>query len=178
VAARTSSDRPARQRRRLLVAVTFRTIATIALVVAIYYLVPLDHRADTVTGAKFAIAAIALAVIVAWQIRRIIESKRPVARAVEAIAFTVPLYILLFAATYFLLARAHTTAFGASLTRTDAMYFSTTVFTTVGFGDITAKTETARVVVTVQMMLDLVFLGLVIRLITDAAKRGRQSHTQ
>ena len=54
------------------------------------------------------------------------------------------------------------------LSRTDAMYFSTTVFTTVGFGDITAKSEVARLVVTVQMWLDLVFLGLVLRVVTQA----------
>jgi hypothetical protein len=39
---------------------------------------------------------------------------------------------------------------GRLLTRTDALYFTVTVFSTVGFGDITAKTETARLVVTGQ----------------------------
>jgi voltage-gated potassium channel len=57
----------------------------------------------------------------------------------------------------------------------DAMYFSATVFTTVGFGDITAKSETARVLVTCQMMLDLVVIGLVVRLVLNAIKVG-QSH--
>ncbi len=54
------------------------------------------------------------------------------------------------------------------------MYFSSTVFTTVGFGDITAKTEAARLVVTVQMWLDLVFLGLVVRLVVNAVKFNQQ----
>ena len=53
------------------------------------------------------------------------------------------------------------------------MYFSTTVFTTVGFGDITAKSEVARLVVTVQMWLDLVFLGLVLRVVTQAVQHSR-----
>ena len=48
------------------------------------------------------------------------------------------------------------------------MYFSSTVFTTVGFGDITAKSEAARLVVTVQMWLDLVLVGLVLRVVTQA----------
>jgi hypothetical protein len=39
------------------------------------------------------------------------------------------------------------------------MYFSVTVFTTVGFGDITAKSETARIVLIVQMLADLALLG-------------------
>ena len=55
------------------------------------------------------------------------------------------------------------------------MYFSATVFTTVGFGDITAKGQGARVLVTIQMMLDLVVVGLVVRLVVTAAiKIGRQ----
>ena len=60
------------------------------------------------------------------------------------------------------------------MTRTDAMYFSTTIFTTVGFGDITAKSQAARVVVTLQMFLDLVILGLVARLVVNAVSIGKQ----
>ena len=67
----------------------------------------------------------------------------------------VPLYLLLFASTYFLMERASAANFTQPLTRTDALYFSVTVFTTVGFGDITAKSETARVVLIIQMLADL-----------------------
>ena len=54
------------------------------------------------------------------------------------------------------------------------LYFSTTVFTTVGFGDITAKSEAARLVVTAQMWVDLAFLGLVVRTVTQAIKFNQQ----
>ncbi len=54
------------------------------------------------------------------------------------------------------------------------MYFSTTVFTTVGFGDFTAKSESARLVVTAQMWLDFVFLGLVLRVVAQAVKDSQQ----
>ena len=82
--------------------------------------------------------------------------------------------MLLFATTYFVMAHSNPHAFGVPLSRTDAMYFSSTVFTTVGFGDITAKSEAARLVVTVQMWLDLAFLGLVLRVVTEAIKYSRQ----
>ena len=72
------------------------------------------------------------------------------------------------------MARGNHTTFGGPLSRTDAMYFSSTIFTTVGFGDITAKSEAARVVVTLQMWLDLVFLGLVVRLVVNAVKFSQQ----
>ena len=44
------------------------------------------------------------------------------------------------------------------------------MFSTVGFGDITAKTEAARLVVTGQMITDLVVVG--IRIILGAVTRG------
>ena len=62
-----------------------------------------------------------------------------------------------------------------SLTRTDALYFTVTVFTTVGFGDITATTQAARLIVTVQMILDLGVLGLGIRVFLGAVQRGARS---
>jgi Ion channel len=71
----------------------------------------------------------------------------------------IPLYLLLFASTYFLMERASAANFTQSLTRTDALYFSVTVFTTVGFGDIAARSETARVLLIIQMLADLALLG-------------------
>ena len=153
-----------------------RTLLTIALILVIYYLVPFDHGMNDATAAGLVLGAVALAAIVVFQIWAIGRSKYPTMRAVEALAFTIPLYILLFASTYYLMARAQLTSFGVHLSRTDAMYFSSTIFTTVGFGDITAKSETARGVVTLQMMLDLVALGLVVRLVLNAIKLGQQRH--
>ena len=48
-----------------------------------------------------------------------------------------------------------------------------TIFSTVGFGDITAKTEGARLLVTAQMMLDLIILGFGVRIIANVVQRGR-----
>jgi hypothetical protein len=42
----------------------------------------------------------------------------------------------------------------------------------VGFGDITPKTDLARLVTTVQMLADLAVVAVVIRLILGAATRG------
>ena len=92
----------------------------------------------------------------------------------EALAFTIPVYVLTFATTYLTMERTAASNFTESLTRTDALYFSMTTFATVGYGDIAAKSEVARLVVTVQMSLDLVFLGLVVRLFLNAVKRSHQ----
>ncbi len=51
-----------------------------------------------------------------------------------------------------------------------ALYFTISVFSTVGFGDIVPRSDTARVIVSAQMILDLALLGAVVRLIFNAAR--------
>jgi len=177
----TAEDRPfdslPRSRRRRVVAVAaLRTAATVALVVAIYFLVPMDRSLDPGTVIGLVLGILAFFAIVGWQVWKITRSDYPTVRAVEALALVIPLYVLLFATVYYLMNHANGATFGSPLSRVDAMYFSATVFTTVGFGDITAKTEAARVIVTIQMMLDLVIIGLVVRLIINAIKVGQRRH--
>ena len=64
-------------------------------------------------------------------------------------------------------------AFTEALSRSDALYFTITVFATVGFGDISAQDEVARLVVSSQMLLDLIVLGLGIQVILGAVERGQ-----
>jgi len=49
-----------------------------------------------------------------------------------------------------------------------------TIFATVGFGDISAVSQAARVAVMFQMLLDLVILGVGINAFVSAARVGRQ----
>jgi hypothetical protein len=53
-----------------------------------------------------------------------------------------------------------------------ALYFTVTVFSTVGFGDITPKTDLAQLVTTVQMLADLAVIAIVVRLILGVANRS------
>lgn len=74
------------------------------------------------------------------------------------------------------MARASPASFSHHLTRTDSLYFTVTTFSTVGFGDITATSQAASLVVTAQMILDLLALGLGIRVFIEAVQRARQAH--
>jgi len=167
-------DLPARQRRRLVLAGVLRTLVTVAVLVALYFALPLDHGTDAATVAALVIGLLVVVAIVYVQIRSIIKSQHADIRAVESLAFTVSIYILLFATTYYLIGRSMPPVFTEPLTRTDSLYFSVTVFTTVGFGDITAKSEGARLLVTSQMVLDVVLVGLAVRLVVQAVRRSQQ----
>jgi voltage-gated potassium channel len=75
-----------------------------------------------------------------------------------------------FASAYLLLADNQAGAFSEPLDKTDALYFTVTVFSTVGFGDITPRGELARVVTMVQMLGDLLVLGLIVRVMLLAVR--------
>ena len=121
-----------------------------------------------------AIGLVVLLAANAWKVWAIIGARYRAVRAVEALAAVVPLFLLLFAAAYYPMARASPVSFSQYLTRTDALYFTITIFSTVGFGDITAVSESARLVVVCQMILDLLILGLGIRVVVGAVHLGRQ----
>jgi hypothetical protein len=163
------------ERRRRLALTLVRSSAVTAVLVAAYYLSPLDRLADVPLGISLAVGLLALVAVAAYQVRSIIRSRHPALRAVEALAVTAPLFLLLFAAGYFLMAEADGSNFNVhTLTRTDSLYFTVTIFATVGFGDINPTSQAARVLVMVQMILDLIVLGLGIRVFTTAVQSGRQ----
>jgi hypothetical protein len=174
----TGVDEPTpRDVRRAVVRALFRAAVTAALLIALYYVVPMKSAMDTKAVVGLILALLALAAIIVWRVRDITRSEHPGLRAIQTLAIVVPLFILAFAATYYLAERANGSNFSEPLTRSGALYFSVTVFSTVGFGDITAKTDGARLVVTAQMFLDLLLLGFGARVFVGAVKLGRQRHS-
>ena len=161
---------PPAKRRRLVLRASLRALATTIVLVVLYYELPLDSVSDAWAVTRLVFGLVALAGIVAWQVRRIIGSEFPRLRVIEALFVAVPFYVLTFAATYFVIATSGAGNFAAPLSRTDALYFTVTVLSTVGFGDITPESEFARVVVTVQMIANLVLIGVGLRTLLSAAQ--------
>ena len=159
---------------RRVVATLLRALGSTVGLVAIYYLLPLDRTSIPLAVGMLAVGLLALAGLVAFQVRSILRATFPALRAVGALATSVPLFLLLFAGTYYVMGGISEANFSEPLTRTDALYFTVTVFATVGFGDIVATTEGARVVVMGQMVAGIVIIGLGARIIVDAVKRGQQ----
>jgi voltage-gated potassium channel len=81
--------------------------------------------------------------------------------------------IAFFSIVYLVLARTGTTEIVGLRTKIDALYFTVTVLTSVGFGDIHAVGQTARVVVTIQMVFDVLFVAAAVTALRRSHARRR-----
>ena len=156
--------------RRQVVRSLARSAVASVLLVAAYYLVPLDATEGPLVWLVVGLAAVA--VVIAWQLRAIVNAEYPRLRAIGALATGLPLLLVVFAMTYVIQARGDPGAFNEPLDRTAALYFTVTVFATVGFGDIVPVTTAARVATMLQMLLDLVAVGVLAKVILGAVDVG------
>jgi voltage-gated potassium channel len=167
----------ARVRFRRVFTTLLRALASTIALLAIYFLLPLDRTSVAEAVAILGVGLLGLVGLIIFQVKSIIRSSSPALRGVGALATSAPLFLLLFAATYFVMENLVPGSFTQPMTRTDALYFTVTVFATVGFGDITAKSEVARALVTGQMVAGIIVVGVGARIIVDAIKHGREQGT-
>lgn len=162
---------PARERRKVLArAVGGVLVMDLGLLLA-YALIPFQDFTGLGPSTIFlGIIAVFVAVVV-WQLRAISRSRFPGVRAAAATAFAIPTYWLLWSLAYLALSQTTPDSFTEPMNRVDALYFTVTVFATVGFGDISAQSSLARVAVTGQMILNLLVIGVVVKLLLGTAQR-------
>ncbi|HEY1295272.1 MAG TPA: ion channel [Chloroflexota bacterium] len=167
---RSIRDVSPRDRRRVLVATVARLIASTAILLAVYALLPIEGITTPDTVGRLVIVLIALPLVFAWQIHAIKSAKYPDLRATEAVIGAVTIFVILFALLYLGLGLSDPANFSQSLDRISAIYFTVTVLSTVGFGDISAQSDVSRLLVTIQMLLDLALIAIVVHVFFGVAR--------
>lgn len=162
-----------RHTRRVLLAKSIARVVgiTVALLVA-YFAVPIGQDGDPVGLILLVVGLLLFAVLVVFQVIKIMNSPAPQLRAAEALGTIVPLVIVVFATVYVAMSDSDPAAFSEPITKINGLYFTVTVLATVGFGDITGETDAARIAVTVQMLLDLLIIGVLVKVIIGASRIG------
>lgn len=161
-----------RARLRLLLATVLRILAISVALLVTYFAVPVGQDADAVGLAFLVVGSIAAVALLAHEITRIVNSPAPQLRAAETLAVIVPLVVVVFAGVYVAMATADPAAFSEPMDKVDGLYFAVTTLSTTGFGDITGVSEAARLAVTVQMLVDLLIIGVVVKVIIGASRVG------
>ena len=158
-------------RRRLVLFATVRSVVLSAALIALFYLLPFTWAPALQLGTAVVVGAVLIIGVARWQLRAVAHAAFPEVRAIEALAFSTSALIVLFSSCYLSLSRSDPEAFSESLNHTAALYFTVTTLTTVGFGDISASTDVARITVMFQIVANIVVLGVLVKLIVSVAQR-------
>jgi len=164
-------ERPARVQRRVALASLLRSVAIAVAIIVAYFVLPMTKLQTADAGVLVSGIAV-VALLLAWQIREITRSPYPRIRAAGALATSVPLFLIIFATSYYLMDQSQAGQFTEPLNRLDSLYFTVTVFATVGFGDIAPVSQAARIVAILQMIGDLAIIGLAARALLNAVQTG------
>ena len=123
-----------------------------------YFLVPYDaDRAPVGVVAGVVVSVVAITAVTA-AVLRLASDAHDRLRAVHLV-LALEAVVMAFSFVYYLLATSGSGQFSGLHTRVDALYFSLTTTTTVGFGDIHASGQLARALVSAQLAFNLVFVA-------------------
>jgi voltage-gated potassium channel len=177
-AERPDDDIADRRELRLLALGSILRVGLVTAVLSTLYAVaPLDEEPGRSVVVQIVMALLIVAVVMGLQIVAVLRSPYPRLRALEAVAVSGLLLMLLFASAYVVMGSADHTSFTEPVNRVDSIYFTVTIFSTVGFGDISAASQPARALVTLQMIVDLVLIGLIAKVLLGAVQERRQRLT-
>ena len=173
---RKAADQVGGPPRVAVLAVVGTVLYVAAAVGAFFMMPPKDLDVDSVWDAVLllALAVVLLVFFYVVSLRRIPTSKYPMMRALLIITVFFVTYLLLMAYVYLSLESRFPGQVPGVTTHIDALYFTVTVLTTVGFGDITPVGQAAKAVVTAQMIFTVVVLGALLRSAATVGREERQ----
>jgi len=141
-----------------------RNALTLCAALAFYYFVPVDlDGPHPVLELVYFLAGLTVLIwlITRQLIKQLAAGPDPGVRVRSLITLLYPV-VVLFALTYYVMQRNSPGQFESLVTRTDALYYTVVTLGTVGYGDVHAIGQLARVVTMVQVAFDLVVIGALI----------------
>jgi hypothetical protein len=164
---------PVGERRRIVAKELARSTVAAVGILAGYFVLPMAGGAGLRTFAWILGGLVLVTGLLAWQVHGILRSPYPAATAVGGLMVSVPLFLVLFATTYYVMAAQDPGSWTEPLTKLDALYYTVTTFATVGFGDITAVSQAARGATLIQMVGGLLLVGVIARVVMGAVQESR-----
>jgi len=98
---------PPRERRRLALVSLMRSTVSAVVIIVAYFVLPLSSRLTTTNLLTTLLGLVAVAALLTWQILQIARSQYPLARAIGSLMVALPLFLVVFAATYYLMGQVN-----------------------------------------------------------------------
>jgi voltage-gated potassium channel len=150
------------------------TLLYLAGLILLYSLMPFGGKWWYVTGLIGFASVVAVIPFIIRRLGRLQVSERPIYDALQVLVLSVTILVLGFAALYESMSMRQGNFSGID-NKVDAGYFTVTTLSTVGYGDIHATGRSARLIVTFQIIFNLIFLGGTVRLIANVSRERHKT---
>ncbi|MFE3546085.1 potassium channel family protein [Nocardia sp. NPDC059177] len=164
-----------RRQRARLPGHVLRNAAAAVCALLLYYSVPvawatdLDAWPGRVSGVvTFVIGVVGLAWLVWRRIDHFLRAPAEAGGRVDGVLLLVCIVCVVFALYYYRLQQQDPSQFAGLETRTDSLYYTMVTLGTIGYGDVHAAGQAARIATMVQVVFDLVVFGTFVTIITSS----------
>jgi voltage-gated potassium channel len=151
-----------------------RLVGGCVLVVLAYFYLPLTRdevvRPEAANVMIVVVAIVGMAWLVVLEVRHQIDDFED--RRIDRLVVSVVVVMVGFSLIFYLLERANPTQISGLHTRIDALYFTVTTMSTVGYGDIHATGQIARMLVVIQIVFNLVIITTAAHLVSSKVREG------
>jgi len=149
-----------------------RLAGALVLILGAYAVVPTSDPFDTGSLARLATVVVLLAGSAVVMIRQLRLSAFDGDRNIDGLVLAVVIMTVTFALTFYLLELREPGQVAGLNTKVDALYFTASTILTIGYGDVHAAGQAARVLVLIQMVFDVVFVATAATMLTTRLRRA------
>lgn len=139
----------------------------LAAVVAVYFVVPVSPDLQRNTLIRILVVILVLVLMAAGVVRQLRRHLDDTDRRVDGLIVSITVVMAVFAFVYYTLQQRDPGQFTEMQTRLDALYFTAVTAASVGYGDVHAVGQTARAMVLVQIVFNVVFIGTAVALLSS-----------
>ncbi len=152
---------------------TIGAFAAVAGILTLYMWLPEPDGNDPPWAVFITILGVSILYIIAavWALFRIQKSRHPGRTGITMLAVMVTAIVVIFALAYLSLSADDPGNFNVELTKVSALYFTMTILSTVGFGDIHPSSDAAMVAVMVQMVVSVTLITTLGRVLVETSRR-------
>ncbi|MEV7429433.1 potassium channel family protein [Nocardioides sp. NPDC092400] len=153
-----------------------RLSGVLSAILLLYFTLPVRSDPPIQTAFRAALALVVLVVLAAGLVTQLRLAARDGDRRVDGLAAAIATVLVVFAYGFYALEVHRPDQVNGLSTRLDALYFTASTMLTVGYGDVHAAGQAARLMVLVQMVFDVVFVAAAAALLTSRVRRAAAEH--
>lgn len=160
-----------------------RLAAILIIVMVVYFTIPVSFEVQTSEVVQLVVSVLALALLAVAVLVEVRHQLQDADRRIDGLVIALMVAVLGFALGFYILTLRNPDQIAGLDTRVDSLYFTMSTLLTIGYGDVHAVGQAARILVLIQMLFNVVIIAtaastITTRVRTQAEKRLEARRTE